>query len=230
MSCARRAARARFSAVSGVMPLANIEPKPTSRVERYTPPSKDGPGLENLGRRGEGRRPGLTGARGRIRETKRETERETPHQGLSSGTYRLSADDASRLDLHHNFVARETHAGDVLLVHRKGAIRATRETLALIPGSMGTASYLVRGLGHPASFESASHGAGRVMTRREARTRVPRAKLVRHLRHVVFDVDRAESLVEEAPSVYRPIREVLEDEADLVEPVLRLEPLVVLKG
>ncbi|MCU0695969.1 MAG: RtcB family protein [Myxococcaceae bacterium] len=142
----------------------------------------------------------------------------------------LGADESSRLDLHHNFVARETHAGDVLLVHRKGAIRATRETLALIPGSMGTASYLVRGLGHPASFESASHGAGRVMTRREARTRVPRAKLVRHLRHVVFDVDRAESLVEEAPSVYRPIREVLEDEADLVEPVLRLEPLVVLKG
>ncbi|MDX2013314.1 MAG: RtcB family protein [Myxococcaceae bacterium] len=142
----------------------------------------------------------------------------------------LGAEEDTQLDLHHNVVARETHAGEVLLVHRKGAIRAARGSLALIPGSMGTASYLVRGLGHPASFESASHGAGRVMTRREARAHVPRAKLVQHLRHVVFDTDKAESLVEEAPSVYRPIREVLEDEADLVEPVLRLEPLVVLKG
>lgn len=142
----------------------------------------------------------------------------------------LGADARERFDLHHNFVAKERHLGGDLLVHRKGAIHAPAGALALIPGSMGTASYLVRGLGAAASFCSASHGAGRVMTRREARLQLRRARLVHQLRDVVFDRDRAESLVEEAPDVYRPIREVLEDEADLVEPVLRLEPLVVLKG
>jgi tRNA-splicing ligase RtcB len=142
----------------------------------------------------------------------------------------LAADTEERLDLHHNFVAKERHCGSDLLVHRKGAIRAATGILALIPGSMGTASYLVRGLGADASFGSASHGAGRVLTRREARTQVRRERLLHQLRQVVFDRDRVDSLVEEAPDVYRPIRDVLEDEADLVEPVLRLEPLLVLKG
>jgi tRNA-splicing ligase RtcB (3'-phosphate/5'-hydroxy nucleic acid ligase) len=142
----------------------------------------------------------------------------------------LGADARERLDLHHNFVAREHHCGTDVLVHRKGAIKAATGVLALIPGSMGTASYLVRGLGTDASFGSASHGAGRIITRREARTQVRREKLVHQLRQVVFDRDRVDSLVEEAPDVYRPIRDVLEDEKDLVEPVLRLEPLMVLKG
>ncbi len=135
-----------------------------------------------------------------------------------------------RLEVHHNFAARELHFGELLLVHRKGAIAAPPGARALIPGSMGTASYVVRGRGCEAAFCSASHGAGRVLTRREARALIPPRKLEHSMRRVVFDVSRAESLVEEAPQAYRDITEVLEDELDLVEPVLRLEPLVVLKG
>ena len=100
----------------------------------------------------------------------------------------------------------------------------------VIPGSMGTASYVGVGLGEPSSFGSASHGAGRVMTRREARERIPVDRLARSMRRVVHDERREQALVEEAPDAYRDITEVLEDEADLVRPVRRLEPMVVLKG
>jgi len=136
----------------------------------------------------------------------------------------------TRVDVHHNFAAAEDHFGERLLVHRKGAIHAGTGELALIPGSMGTASYLVRGLGNAESFRSASHGAGRVMTRREAHEHIAPRRFEHAMRRVIYDVDRAGTLVEEAPAAYRDITEVLEEEATLVEPLLRLEPLVVLKG
>lgn len=139
-------------------------------------------------------------------------------------------DPASRLDVHHNFVRWETHDGQRVLVHRKGAIAAPRGARALIPGSMGTASYVVEGLGEATSFASASHGAGRVLTRREARAELSPERLRHALRRVVFDERRLRALVEEAPAAYRDVREVLDDEADLVRPLLRLEPLAVLKG
>jgi tRNA-splicing ligase RtcB len=134
------------------------------------------------------------------------------------------------LDVRHNYVAEEEHLGRRLLVHRKGAIAAPRGARVLIPGSMGTASYLAEGLGEPMSFASASHGAGRILTRSEARRKIAPEKLARSMRRVVHDERRARSLVEEAPAAYRDVREVLEDEADLVTPLTRLEPLVVLKG
>lgn len=134
------------------------------------------------------------------------------------------------VDVHHNFVAAELHFGRELLVHRKGAIAAPLGERALIPGSMGTASYLVEGLGAALSFRSASHGAGRVLTRREAREQLPLERFRHSMRRVVFDHRRVAALVEEAPAAYRDIREVLEDEADLVRPLTRLEPLAVLKG
>lgn len=112
----------------------------------------------------------------------------------------------SPIDVHHNFAR------------------------VLIPGSMGTASYVAEGLGEARSFASASHGAGRVMTRKEAHRRIPVESLRHAMRRVVHDESRAASLVEEAPVAYRDIGEVLEDEADLVRPLVRLEPLVVLKG
>ncbi len=140
------------------------------------------------------------------------------------------ADEASRLDVSHNFVAREEHFGSPLWIHRKGAIAAPAGARAVIPGSMGTASYLVEGLGEPSSFGSASHGAGRVMTRREARETIRRGELERAMRRVVFDPRRADALVEEAPAVYRDIREVLAAQEDLVRPLLRLEPIAVFKG
>jgi tRNA-splicing ligase RtcB len=142
----------------------------------------------------------------------------------------VAPDEASRVDVHHNFVRPEEHFGRELLVHRKGAIAAPQGQRALIPGSMGTCSYLVEGLGEPTSFGSASHGAGRVLTRREARETVTPRALQHTLRRVVFDERRAASLVEEAPQAYRDLGEVLEDEADLVTPVVRLTPIAVLKG
>jgi tRNA-splicing ligase RtcB len=139
-------------------------------------------------------------------------------------------DPASRVDVHHNFIREELHLGRRLLVHRKGAIAAPAGQRALIPGSMGTFSCLVEGLGEPTSFASASHGAGRVLTRREARDLIRPDRLRRSMRRVVFDERRRAALVEEAPEAYRDLDQVLEDEADLVRPLLRLEPLAVLKG
>ena len=134
------------------------------------------------------------------------------------------------VDVHHNHVAEETHLGRVLLVHRKGAVGLAPGQTGIIPGSMGTASYLVEGRGEPRAFGSCSHGAGRVLTRGEARARIRPAALEHALRRVVFDRGRVHALVEEAPAAYRDIAEVLEDEADLVTPVLRLTPIAVLKG
>jgi tRNA-splicing ligase RtcB len=95
---------------------------------------------------------------------------------------------------------------------------------------MGTASYVVVGRGAAASFASCSHGAGRVMTRREARDKIHPAALERVMRRVVFDKRKLRDLVEEAPAAYRDIKEVIEDQADLVSPLTRLEPIAVLKG
>lgn len=139
-------------------------------------------------------------------------------------------DPASRVDVHHNHVAAEPHFGRTLLIHRKGAIGLNTGQRGLIPGSMGTASYLVAGRGEPRAFCSCSHGAGRVMTRKEARAHIRPAALEHAMRRVVFDARRTASLVEEAPTAYRDITEVLEDEEELVTPLLRLMPIAVLKG
>ena len=149
---------------------------------------------------------------------------------LVTALTRQEPDGHSRVDVHHNFVQREEHFGRALFVHRKGAIAAPLGERALIPGSMATASYIVEGRGEALSFRSASHGAGRVMTRREARERIRPERFVHSMRRVVFDQRNRASLVEEAPAAYRDISEVLEDEADLVHPVIRLEPIAVLKG
>lgn len=147
-----------------------------------------------------------------------------------SRTLGIEADPRSTVDLHHNHVARETHFGRALWVHRKGAVGLEAGQPGLIPGSMGTASYVVKGQAEPRAFRSCSHGAGRVLTRREARARIRPSALAHALRRVVHDAGRADSLVEEAPAAYRDIVEVLEDEADLVTPVRRLTPIAVLKG
>jgi tRNA-splicing ligase RtcB len=139
-------------------------------------------------------------------------------------------DPASTVDVHHNHVAAEEYGGRTLWVHRKGAVGLEAGQRGLIPGSMGTASYVVEGRGEPRAFRSCSHGAGRVLTRTEARARIRPAALEHALRRVVYERGRLTSLVEEAPAAYRDITEVLEDEADLVTPLLRLTPLAVLKG
>lgn len=138
--------------------------------------------------------------------------------------------DDERVDIHHNFVAREHWFGRDVYVHRKGAVAVPTGTRALIPGSMGTASYIVEGLGSEDSFGSCSHGAGRVMSRKEARSAVRPDALRRAMRRIVYPEHLAPHLVEEAPSAYRDITEVLEDQEDLVRRHLRLEPVAVLKG
>jgi tRNA-splicing ligase RtcB (3'-phosphate/5'-hydroxy nucleic acid ligase) len=134
------------------------------------------------------------------------------------------------IDIHHNFVARETWFGRELLVHRKGAVAVPPGTLALVPGSMGTASYAVEGVGAADSFGSCSHGAGRVMSRKEARTHVRPQALAEAMRRIVYPEHLARQLVEEAPAAYRDVVQVLEDQTHLVRRRIRLEPVAVVKG
>jgi tRNA-splicing ligase RtcB len=142
----------------------------------------------------------------------------------------LPLDLGERLDIHHNFVARETWFGRELLVHRKGAVAVLSGTMALVPGSMGTASYIVEGLGCDDAFGSCSHGAGRIMSRKEARKQVRPRALAQAMRRVVYPEHLLHQLVEEAPSAYRDIGQVLDDQRDLVRRRVRLEPMAVLKG
>ncbi|MGI5870199.1 MAG: RtcB family protein [Kiritimatiellia bacterium] len=143
------------------------------------------------------------------------------------------------INIHHNYAAVERHFGREYVVHRKGATSAKQGEPGIIPGSMGTASYIVRGLGNPESFESCSHGAGRVMSRTEAVRTLSEDECNRALKDVVFDrwkqwgkykKTRGMLDLSEAPQCYKPIDEVIADQADLVEPLVRLVPLAVLKG
>jgi tRNA-splicing ligase RtcB len=139
---------------------------------------------------------------------------------------RLTLDEP--ISCHHNYVAEEVHFGDELLVTRKGAIRAGRGELGLVPGSMGAKSYVVRGLGNAASFESASHGAGRRMSRGEARKRFN----VRDLRDQTEGVEcrKDPGLIDEAPKAYKNIDRVMAQQRDLVEIVAELKQVVCVKG
>ena len=142
--------------------------------------------------------------------------------------------DASRLevtiavDCHHNYVADEIHFGEKVLVTRKGAIRAGAGELGIIPGSMGTGSFIVRGLGNADSFESAPHGAGRAMSRREAKRRFSTEDLESQTAGVECRKDAG--VVDEIPSAYKPIEDVIAKSSDLVEVVARLKQVVCVKG
>lgn len=142
--------------------------------------------------------------------------------------------DVSRLGItmavncHHNYVAEEVHFGERVLVTRKGAIRAGEGELGIIPGSMGTGSYIVRGLGNKQAFESAPHGAGRKMSRGEAKRRFTAEDLVCQTEGVECRKDAG--VVDEIPGAYKPIGEVLEKSSDLVEVVAGLKQIVCVKG
>src|SRR5437016_2058994 len=129
---------------------------------------------------------------------------------------------------HHNYVAEETHFGEEVLVTRKGAIRAGRGDLGIIPGSMGTRSYVVRGLGNPQSFESASHGAGRRMSRGEAKRRFSVRDLMEQTKGVECRKDGG--VLDEIPAAYKPIEQVMENQKDLVEVVAELRQVLCVKG
>jgi tRNA-splicing ligase RtcB len=132
------------------------------------------------------------------------------------------------ISAHHNYVAEETHFGEEVLVTRKGAIRAGRGDLGIIPGSMGTGSYIVRGLGNPDSFESASHGAGRKMSRNKARKQYTEADLAAQTTGVECRKDSG--VVDEIPAAYKDIDEVIRNQEDLVEVVAKLKQVICIKG
>jgi tRNA-splicing ligase RtcB len=129
---------------------------------------------------------------------------------------------------HHNYVAEEHHFGEELLVTRKGAIRAGAGELGIIPGSMGTKSFIVRGKGNPLSFESASHGAGRRMSRGQAKKSFTLRDLERQTEGVECRKDAG--VLDEAPKAYKNIDRVMEQQDDLVEIVHELKQVVCVKG
>ncbi|MGO4754824.1 RtcB family protein, partial [Streptomyces sp. 2MCAF27] len=132
------------------------------------------------------------------------------------------------ISCHHNYVAEERYEGMDLLVTRKGAIRAGSGDYGIIPGSMGTGSYIVKGLGNAASFNSASHGAGRKMSRNAAKKRFSTRDLEEQTRGVECRKDAG--VVDEIPSAYKPIEKVIDQQRDLVEVVAKLKQLVCVKG
>jgi tRNA-splicing ligase RtcB len=129
---------------------------------------------------------------------------------------------------HHNYVAEEMHFGEELLITRKGAIRAGQGELGIIPGSMGAKSFIVRGKGSPWSFESASHGAGRRLSRTQARKSLTLADLEHQTRGVECRKDAG--VLDEAPSAYKKIEAVMAQQEDLVEVIAELKQVLCVKG
>ena len=133
-----------------------------------------------------------------------------------------------RIECHHNYVAEEVHFGEEVLVTRKGAIRAGAGELGIIPGSMGTRSYIVRGLGNPEAFESASHGAGRRMSRGQAKKKFTLDDLRAQTAGVECRKDSG--VLDEIPGAYKDIDRVMEQQRDLVEIVETLRQVMCCKG
>jgi tRNA-splicing ligase RtcB len=141
-------------------------------------------------------------------------------------------------DIHHNYASIENHFGHNVWVHRKGATSAKRDEIGIIPGSMGTASYIVKGLGNPDSFMSCSHGAGRKMSRSVASQTLTEEECNKAMEGIVCErwsrlrrgKWKGQIDLSEAPGAYKDIEEVIANEADLVTPIVKLTPLAVLKG
>jgi tRNA-splicing ligase RtcB len=145
----------------------------------------------------------------------------------SSGLGEFQVGD-ERVNCHHNYVAREHHFGQNLLVTRKGAVRARLGDLGIIPGSMGARSYIVRGLGNRESLSSCSHGAGRAMSRNEARRRFSVAD--HEAATASIECRKDQDVLDETPMAYKPIDAVMHAQRNLVEIVHTLRQVVCVKG
>jgi tRNA-splicing ligase RtcB len=130
----------------------------------------------------------------------------------------------------HNHVARETHDGRALWVHRKGAMPAGESEPGVLPGSMGSASFHIEGRGHPDALCSSAHGAGRALSRTAARSKVTSRDLRRQMEGVWYDYRLADQLRDEAPSAYKDVRAVLRAQHDLVKVTRVLRPVLNYKG
>lgn len=136
--------------------------------------------------------------------------------------------DKQAINCHHNYATREMHFGEQLWVTRKGAVRAGAGELGIIPGSMGTGSFIVEGLGHAESFCSCSHGAGRVMSRGQAKKSITLAQHVEAMRGIEARLD--EGVLDESPAAYKDIGAVMAAQDDLVVIRHRLRQIVNIKG
>ena len=133
-----------------------------------------------------------------------------------------------KVNCHHNYIGQENHFGRNVWVTRKGAVRARTGDMGIIPGSMGTRSYIVRGLGNPESFCSCSHGAGRRMSRTEAKRRFQVADLIEQTMGVECRKDAG--VIDEIPGSYKDIDAVMANQTDLVEIVATLKAVLCVKG
>lgn len=133
-----------------------------------------------------------------------------------------------RIDCRHNYLAIEKHFGKNLCVVRKGAIRAQKGDFGIIPGSMGERSFIVKGLGNPESFNSCSHGAGRVLSRTEAKKQISLEQHILSTKNVECKKD--ESVLDESPKAYKNIDNVMEAQKDLVEIIHTLKQVICVKG
>jgi tRNA-splicing ligase RtcB len=136
--------------------------------------------------------------------------------------------DVEAVNCHHNYVQRETHFGAAILVTRKGAVSAQKGELGIIPGSMGAKSYIVRGLGNEEAFCSCSHGAGRTMSRNEAKRRFTVEDQIQSTAHVECRKDK--DVIDEIPMAYKDIDAVMQAQRALVEVVHTLRQVVCVKG
>ncbi|MBD1927611.1 RtcB family protein [Trichocoleus sp. FACHB-90] len=132
------------------------------------------------------------------------------------------------VNCHHNYAEKEVHFGEDVYVTRKGAVRAREEDYGIIPGSMGTKSFIVKGKGNAESYCSCSHGAGRLMSRNKAKNVYTLDDLIQQTNGVECRKD--EGVLDEIPGAYKPIEQVMANQADLVEVVATLKQVVCIKG
>mmetsp|Transcript_10099 Transcript_10099/g.42433 ORF Transcript_10099/g.42433 Transcript_10099/m.42433 type:complete len:159 (-) Transcript_10099:645-1121(-) len=136
--------------------------------------------------------------------------------------------DLLAVDCHHNYVNREFHFGEDLLITRKGAVCAEKGRYGIIPGSMGAKSFIVQGKGNAESYNSCSHGAGRLMSRSEAKRRFSVEEHMRATRQVECRKDK--DVIDETPMAYKPIDKVMAAQDDLVEIKHTLRQILCVKG
>lgn len=132
------------------------------------------------------------------------------------------------VNCHHNYIEKEHHFGDNVWVTRKGAVRARKGDLGIIPGSMGTGSFIVRGLGNEDSYCSCSHGAGRVMSRGQAKKLISLEDHAKAMKGIEARLDK--DVLDESPAAYKDIGAVMEAQSDLVEILYRLRQVINIKG
>jgi tRNA-splicing ligase RtcB len=132
------------------------------------------------------------------------------------------------IDIHHNFANIESHGGRELVIHRKGATSAEKGQIGIIPGSMGSPSYIVRGLGNELSFNSCSHGAGRKMGRKRAKESITSSDFEKSIQGTFSKASM--SYVDEAPGAYKDVEKVIQRQLDLIEVVHTLKPIITVKG